>query len=212
MSRCLLYSRRNRIPVVICSPEGLGIRYHQSLNQTLLREQDASQTPAWYCLFLFLALYILILILTWIRHVTVFIPQTRNISTIERMLKDVMQALNTWISTLLTYKTLIPRGYGGCIFKITQRCWIGISDLQIMFHQVVPCPSFLWGVCTGRTQIGQICKSKYGISTAVWGGLMAVLWYLWRWSLTLHNLTSSSCLRKSFQPSESWSDLWSLGS
>lgn len=34
MSRCLLYSQK-RIYVVICSPEGLGVGYHQSLNQTL---------------------------------------------------------------------------------------------------------------------------------------------------------------------------------
>lgn len=177
MSRCLLYSQ-NRIYVVICSPEGLGIGYHQSLNQTLPQSFFGNRMLLKHQLgtAFFVFGYIMILILTWIPHVTVFIPQTRNISTVERMLKDVMQALSTWISTFLTYETLIPRGYGGCIFKITQRCWIDISHLQIMFHQVVPCPSFLWGVCIGRTQIGQICKSKYGISTAVWGGLIAVFY------------------------------------
>lgn len=170
MSRCLLYSQ-NRISVVIYSPEGLGIAYHKSLNQTLPQPQPffgkrkLLKHQLGTAFFVFG--YIMILILTWVRHGTVFIPRSRNISAVERLLKDVMQALNTWISTLLTCKTLIPRGYGGCIFKITQRCWIRISDLQIMFHQVVPCPSFLWGVCIGRTQIGQICKSKYGTLTVI---------------------------------------------
>ena len=68
LSRCLLYSQ-NRISVVICSPEGLGIGYHQSLNRTLPQPQPFFGNrmllkhqlgTAFFCFWL----YIMILILS----------------------------------------------------------------------------------------------------------------------------------------------------
>ena len=77
--------------------QGLGIGYHQSLDQSHSPSSGAGCFSNTSLARPFLVFgYIMILILTWVRHVSVFFPQSRNISTVERMLKDVMQAF--WLT------------------------------------------------------------------------------------------------------------------